>query len=219
MEYNISVMAILIPVITILIAVIVAWTGYQQYRVAKEKLKFDLFEKRFSVYKGVQIFLSQIMQKGELNLDSVWELQKATEEAKFLFEDEIPKYIDSIRNKALKMWAIQSKSKNMPTGDGKNNFIDKEGTLFTELTNELSTLSQVFMPYLKFSILGGNNMKRPASLVAAILLLLIAIAQLCRFFLKVNVIAGGVEVPLWPSAIAVVVLAALAIWLLKERSS
>ena len=61
-------------------------------------------------------------------------------------------------------------------------------------------------------------MKRPASLVAAILFLLMAIAQLCRFFLKVNIVAGSVEVPLWPSAIAAVVLAALAVWLLKERN-
>jgi len=60
-------------------------------------------------------------------------------------------------------------------------------------------------------------MKRPASLVAAILFFLMAIAQLCRFFLQVNIVAGSVTVPLWPSAIAVVVLAALAVWLLLER--
>jgi hypothetical protein len=62
-------------------------------------------------------------------------------------------------------------------------------------------------------------MKRPASLVIGTLLLLFACAQLCRFFLKINIIAAGMEIPLWPSAIAAVVLAALGIWLLKERSS
>jgi hypothetical protein len=62
-------------------------------------------------------------------------------------------------------------------------------------------------------------MKRPASLVIGILLLVMAIAQLCRFILKVDVVAAGMEIPLWPSAIAAVVLAALAVWLLKERSS
>jgi hypothetical protein len=60
-------------------------------------------------------------------------------------------------------------------------------------------------------------MKRPASLVAAILFLLMAIVQLCRFFLKVNIVAGSVEVPLWASVIAAVVLAILAVWLLLER--
>ena len=144
MEYYISAIATLI-------AGIIAWTGYQQHRLAKEKLKLDLFEKRFSVYKGVQIFLSQIMQEGKLNLDSLWELQKATQEAEFLFETEIPKYIDSIRSKALKMRTIQSKYENMPTGDERSRLVDKEHTIFTELTNGLPALSQVFMPYLKFS--------------------------------------------------------------------
>ena len=61
-------------------------------------------------------------------------------------------------------------------------------------------------------------MKRPASLVIGILLLFLACAQLCRFILKVDVVAAEIEIPLWPSAIAAVILAALGIWLLKERN-
>ena len=61
-------------------------------------------------------------------------------------------------------------------------------------------------------------MKRPASLVIGILLLFLACAQLCRYLFEVKIVAAGMEIPVWPSAIAAVVLAALAIWLLKERS-
>ncbi|MCE5212160.1 MAG: hypothetical protein LLG40_11445 [Deltaproteobacteria bacterium] len=61
-------------------------------------------------------------------------------------------------------------------------------------------------------------MKRPASLVVGILLLLMACAQIGRFLLKINVIAAGMEIPVWPSAIAAVLLTALGIWLLKERN-
>ena len=60
-------------------------------------------------------------------------------------------------------------------------------------------------------------MKRPASLITAIFLLLLACAQLCRVILGVNVVAAGTEIPVWPSAVAAVVLAALAVWLLAER--
>ncbi len=62
-------------------------------------------------------------------------------------------------------------------------------------------------------------MKRPASLVVGILLLILACAQLCRFLLQVHVVAAGMEVPVWPSAVAAVALAVLGIWLLKERSN
>jgi len=60
-----------------------------------------------------------------------------------------------------------------------------------------------------------NN--KPASLVAAILLWLIALAQLLRVLFRVEVRAGDVSIPLWVSILAFIVLAALGIWLWRER--
>lgn len=62
-------------------------------------------------------------------------------------------------------------------------------------------------------------MKRPASLVVGILLLVMAAAQAGRFIIGLNINAEGMEIPVWISAVAAVVLTALAVWLLKERSS
>jgi hypothetical protein len=60
-------------------------------------------------------------------------------------------------------------------------------------------------------------MKKPASLVAAILFWLIALAQLLRVLLRVRVTAGSRDIPLWLSAAAFVVLGALGLWLWRER--
>ncbi len=62
-------------------------------------------------------------------------------------------------------------------------------------------------------------MKRSASLVVGILLLFLACAQLCRYLFEVKVVAAGMEIPVWPSAVAAIVLTALAVWLLKERNN
>ncbi len=64
----------------------------------------------------------------------------------------------------------------------------------------------------------GAEMKRPTSLVAAILFWLIALAQLLRVILRVRVTAGSHDIPLWPSAVAFVVLGALGVWLWRERA-
>jgi membrane protein implicated in regulation of membrane protease activity len=61
-------------------------------------------------------------------------------------------------------------------------------------------------------------MKRPASLAVGILLLIMSAAQAGRFIIRLNVTAGGVEIPMWISAVAAAALAGLAIWLLKERT-
>jgi lipopolysaccharide export LptBFGC system permease protein LptF len=60
-----------------------------------------------------------------------------------------------------------------------------------------------------------NN--RPASLVVAIFLWLIALVQLLRVLFRVDVRAGDVSIPLWVSILAFIALAALGIWLWRER--
>ncbi|HPC86435.1 MAG TPA: hypothetical protein P5238_09345 [Smithellaceae bacterium] len=62
-------------------------------------------------------------------------------------------------------------------------------------------------------------MKRPASLLIAIILFLMATAQLIRFLLGIPVTAAGQEIPVWPSAPAAAALSALAVWLLHERNN
>ena len=61
-------------------------------------------------------------------------------------------------------------------------------------------------------------MKRPASLGAAIVFWLIALAQLLRVLLSVRVTAGSHDIPLWLSAVAFVVLGALGMWLWRDRA-
>jgi hypothetical protein len=60
------------------------------------------------------------------------------------------------------------------------------------------------------------NMK-PASLVVAILLWLIALGQLLRVLFRVEVRAGEVSIPVWVSGLAFIVLVALGAWLWRER--
>jgi hypothetical protein len=61
-------------------------------------------------------------------------------------------------------------------------------------------------------------MKKPASLVAAIVFWLIALVQLLRVLLRVRVTAGSHDIPLWLSSGAFVVLGALGMWLWRERA-
>ena len=59
-------------------------------------------------------------------------------------------------------------------------------------------------------------MKKPPSLVAAIVFWLIAIVRLLRVLLRVRVTAGSHDIPLWLSAVAFVVLGTLGMWLWRE---
>jgi hypothetical protein len=51
---------------TVFLAALASYVAYQQYRLSREKLKLDLFEKRFSVFAGVRRLLTHILRDGDL---------------------------------------------------------------------------------------------------------------------------------------------------------
>jgi hypothetical protein len=61
-----------------------------------------------------------------------------------------------------------------------------------------------------------QNMK-PFTAIAILIFSLIACAQLLRFLFRVEVIASGITIPIWPSAIAAVIFGVMAYMLWREN--
>lgn len=59
-------------------------------------------------------------------------------------------------------------------------------------------------------------MKKPFTIIAVVLLSLIALVQLLRFVLGWEVTLGGVTVPVWVSGIAFLIAAGLALMVCRE---
>jgi hypothetical protein len=57
---------------------------------------------------------------------------------------------------------------------------------------------------------------KPVARLVTIFLALVAVAQFLRLVLQIEVVAGGVRIPLWASAVACVVTGGLAILLWRE---
>jgi hypothetical protein len=66
-----------------LVAAIVAWIAYQQFRLAREKFKLDLFEKRFAVYSAARKLLSIIAQKANIENKDLFEFLRDTHDSYF----------------------------------------------------------------------------------------------------------------------------------------
>jgi len=57
---------------------------------------------------------------------------------------------------------------------------------------------------------------KPAARIATIFLVLVALGHLLRLVFRVEVVAGGVVVPLWASALACIITGGLAVLLWRE---
>jgi hypothetical protein len=58
---------------------------------------------------------------------------------------------------------------------------------------------------------------KPFTTIAIVIFSLIALAHLLRIVFKWEVIANGISIPLWPSAVAAVILGVLAYMLWREN--
>jgi hypothetical protein len=133
--------------LTIIIAIFVAFVGYLQFKLANEKFKLDLFEKRFDIYKSVESFLADILREANVTIERKTQLYKETQYAIFLFENDIIKYLEEIQKKASELYIINKKSL-------AEKEIDSETELLSWFTDQIigqnPQLIEIFSPYLKF---------------------------------------------------------------------
>jgi len=77
---------------------IAAWRlAYQQFRISKSKLRFDLYDRRLALFSVVRDFASDVVVKGELDSG---QLYRDTIERYFLFDQDVCAYIDEMYKKA-----------------------------------------------------------------------------------------------------------------------
>lgn len=136
--------------ITITIGVFVAYTGYNQYRLSKEKFKLDLFDKRFSVYKGTQVLLTHILRDGKVDERQFYQFRADTQDSVFLFDKDITDYLNTIDSKTLNLLASQDKLNDLPVGQQRTAECGVKSQLLKWLIDQLPELKERFSPYLRF---------------------------------------------------------------------
>lgn len=137
-------------ILTIIISGLVGFVAYAQFIIARERFKLDLFEKRFAVYKGVQSLLLYIFEQRIVTMDEIIKYRSETQDAPFLFNDDIQIYLDKINKNVLSLLSTTAQLKEEPKGSGRKNLVTKESELLLSLTSELRNLQNIFSSYLKF---------------------------------------------------------------------
>ena len=131
-------------------ALIVAIVAVGQYILSKEKFKFDMFNKRYGVYKNTQVFLTKIIRDAKIEMEDIFEFRAGTQDSVFFFKKDIPNYLKNIDNKALELWEIHKSLDGVPKGEERSKMCRKQTDLLNWLLKKLPELKDRFAPYLKF---------------------------------------------------------------------
>jgi len=69
--------------LTAITAVFAGWIAWNQYHINNEKLRLDLFEKRFVVFKATQVLLSKVLRDAAIEYSDIFEYRAGKSEAVF----------------------------------------------------------------------------------------------------------------------------------------
>lgn len=93
-----GIISILSGLLTPVIAIVVAWIAYQQWRTARTRLNLDLFEKRMDVYDRTFGNAALIIRKGTHLPEAKSEFFQAWRSSQFLFGPEVSRELEEVVN-------------------------------------------------------------------------------------------------------------------------
>ena len=97
---------ILSAALTPIIAVLAVYIAYQQHCVNRQRLQYELYERRLGIYKVVAQHLSHIATMNQITFTQCQDFHKETFEGVFLFSKLVQNYIDEIDRNSQEFFAI-----------------------------------------------------------------------------------------------------------------
>jgi hypothetical protein len=139
--------------LTSLLAIIVAFIALQQFLLARERFKLDMFERRFAIYRATQIFVNEIICHKVSSESPKWiqQFQKEAQAAAFLFDDDISKFLDDLWKKGNMVVVAYSLKSDSAMSAGTDEVFKNAVKIQTQMFDVQNQLEKRFSSYLKFS--------------------------------------------------------------------
>lgn len=140
----------LAALLTPTVAVLGSFIAYRQWRLTQNKLKLDLFDRRFTVYDAARTFLGSIMRSGKAKDDDTFKFMIATREAKWLLNDSIAEYLDKqLYHKALELQTLATELEGEPVGDVRTKNVRAQSDIKKWFMAQYDVLDEKFSPFLQ----------------------------------------------------------------------
>ena len=140
----------LAALLTPTVAVLGSFIAYRQWRLAQNKLKLDLFDRRFSVYEAARTLLASIMTSGKANDEEVFKFMLATCEAKWLLNASVAEYLDKqLYHKAVDLQALASALEGVGVGEIRTKNVYAQADIKKWFLSQYEILDEKFAPYLQ----------------------------------------------------------------------
>ena len=138
--------------LTPLIAIIATYIAWQQWKANELKLRLERYERRLRIYQEVIKMTSLIMRNADAKVEELMTFRANTAEADFLFGPEIPKYIQELFSRGLKLKTANAQYRHAgqekPPGYDHNKVVEEVHAELRWLTEQFNPAKEQFAKYL-----------------------------------------------------------------------
>ena len=121
-----------------------------QWRIAQNKLKLDLFDRRISVYEAAMKFLASVMTSGKANDEEIFKFMLATREAKWVLNTQVAEYLDKqLYQKANELKTLEAMLEGLPVGDERTSYVHKQREIKEWFLAQYDALDKHFASFLQ----------------------------------------------------------------------
>lgn len=142
--------------LTPVIAVVMTYIAYQQWRTNRSRLNYERYDRRLAVFKAVKAFYGEIGDAGTAKYGMVMRFYAASGEADFLFGDDIRKHIEELYKKGMSLASLHEKmypssgEPGLPVGPERSKVAEEHGELLLWfLQDAVTETRKMFRKYLK----------------------------------------------------------------------
>jgi hypothetical protein len=139
--------------VTLVIGVVAAGIAFLQYRIARDKLRLDLFSKRLEAYEKLQEFFTSVLRTATVEDSALPMLAEARYKSRFLFGPEIAANFDTLWKKAVGMRTLRSRLYGpgaLPVGPERTSVCEEDHVLLTWMMEEMEDAPNRYSKYLHF---------------------------------------------------------------------
>lgn len=142
--------AYLSALLTPTVAVLGTLVAFQQWRTARNKLKFDLFQRRLLVYEATQSFLASVFSSGKVTDEALAKYASGVAEARWLYGSSISTYLnENVWRKAIDLQCLHAELEGLPVGEERSANVRSQAELKKFLLSLSKLIDAKFEPFLR----------------------------------------------------------------------
>ncbi|MFZ0422960.1 MAG: hypothetical protein WAL80_08795 [Xanthobacteraceae bacterium] len=140
--------------VAIVVGSIAAYIAWRQWRTANYRLRLDMFDRRYSVFKATRLLIDKIAINGQVSSPDFVEFRNDISGAEFFFDGEMRQFFTRLNELSWRAYLARSRQGRTKDDVALDKLFKEEDQCLELLEAEKPRLEKIFARYLDLSEIG-----------------------------------------------------------------